>query len=139
MHFRAAPPPLRTELPFTTEAPSIAREQLRRVTRELPAAAVEDAVLMVSELVTNALVHGQPEITLYVRQWTDRITVGVADLSEATVACVPPGLDQTSGRGLVIVNALAARWGVSRSKGRIGKQVWFDIDRRVGGAVVPVS
>jgi anti-sigma regulatory factor (Ser/Thr protein kinase) len=128
MHLQAAPTPLRGELPFTPDAPSIAREQLRRVMRDMPAAAVEDAALMVSELVTNALVHGQPEITLFIRQRTNRLTVAVADLSDATVACVAAASDQTHGRGLVIVNALATCWGVRRSDGRAGKQVWFDID-----------
>ena len=125
MHAQVTPTSLRTELPFTSEAPSIARDQVRRFARNLRAATVDDAVLMVSELVTNAVAHGQPEITLRLRLRPDRLTVAVADRGEAPLTCAMPPPEQTSGRGLVIVDALATRWG--RSQGRVDKQVWFDV------------
>jgi anti-sigma regulatory factor (Ser/Thr protein kinase) len=114
------------ELPFTSEAPSIARGHLRRFAGDRSAALVEDAVLMVSELVTNAVAHGQPAITLHLRWRTDRLIVAVADLGEAPLACAVPRL-QASGRGLVIVEALATRWGISQGRGGSGKQVWFEL------------
>ena len=125
MHAQFTPTSLRTELPFTSEAPSIAREQLRRFARNLRAATVDDAALMVSELVTNAVAHGQPEITLRLRLRPHRLTVAVADCGQAPLTCAMPPLQQASGRGLVIVDALAARWGVSQ--GRVDNQVWFDV------------
>ena len=127
MDAQVTPTSLRTELPFTSEAPSIAREQLRRFARNLRAATVDDAVLMVSELVTNAVAHGQPEITLWLRLRPGRLTVAVADRGEAPLTCAMPPPQQPFGRGLVIVNALAARWGVSRSQGGVDKRVWFDV------------
>ena len=125
MDAQVTPTSLRTELPFTSEAPSIARERLRRFARHLRAATVDDAVLMVSELVTNAVAHGQPKITLRLRLRPDRLTVAVADRGEAPLTCTMPPLQQPFGRGLVIVNALATRWGVSQ--GRVDKRVWFDV------------
>ena len=127
MNSPVAPESFRAELPFRSEAPSIAREQLRRFARDLPDATVDDAVLMLSELVTNAVVHGRPEITLRLWLAADHLTVAVADLGEAMLVRAVPGLQQASGRGLVIVDALATRWGVSRAQGRAGKQVWFDL------------
>jgi anti-sigma regulatory factor (Ser/Thr protein kinase) len=125
MDARVTPNSLCTELPFTFEAPSTAREQLRWFARNLRAATVDDAVLMVSELVSNAVAHGQPEVTLRLRLRPDRLTVAVADRGEAPLTCATPRLQQASGRGLVIVDALATRWGVSQ--GRFDKQVWFDL------------
>ena len=118
---------LHRELPFTSAAPAIAREQLRRFVGNLPDATVDDAVLMTSELVTNAVLHGQPEITLWLRLETDRLTVAVTDLGDAILDCARPPPRQASGRGLVIVDALATRWGVNRTRGRLGKSVWFEL------------
>ncbi len=125
MDGQVTPTSLRTDLPFTSEAPTIAREQVRRFGRNLRAATVDDAVLMVSELVTNAVAHGRPEITLRLRLRPGRLTVAVADCGEAPLECATPSLRQTSGRGLAIVDALATCWGVSQ--GRVDKQVWFDV------------
>ena len=127
MYIYTAPTAFRGELPFTSEAPSIARAHLRSFAHGVAAEALDDAVLMVSELVTNALVHGQPAIFLGLRQSTDRLSVAVDDFGTATVEMAAPVRGQVSGRGLIIVNALATRWGVSATETGPGKQVWFDV------------
>jgi anti-sigma regulatory factor (Ser/Thr protein kinase) len=117
------------ELPFTGQAPSTARRQLRLFARDLAASIIDDASVMVSELVTNAVQHGRPEIMLQLWRRPERVTVAVTDLGEGSVSLmhlVPAG-DQLRGRGLVIVNALARRWGVRCCDGGVGKTVWFDL------------
>jgi anti-sigma regulatory factor (Ser/Thr protein kinase) len=122
---------LSLELPYTPEAPSTARSQLRLFAPNLEATTIEDALVMVSELVTNALLHGAPEITLHLWLSPDRLTVAVSDLGEAAVPRIIPSppTSQSYGRGLWIVNALATRWGVSSNGGGMGKRVWFNLAR----------
>lgn len=117
----------RIDLPFTSQAPATAREQLRLFAGDLSDATVDDAAVMVSELVTNAVVHGRPEITLELWLTADRLTVAVGDLGEGMPASAVPRLRQGSGRGLIIVDALATRWGVSWPLKRGGKDVWFEL------------
>jgi anti-sigma regulatory factor (Ser/Thr protein kinase) len=90
---------------------------------------IDDAAVMLSELVTNVVQHGEPEITVRLRLDGNCIAVAVAYLGEAPlppVSPVPP-TDQPHGRGLLIVDALATRWGVSRHAGKAGKTVWFEL------------
>jgi anti-sigma regulatory factor (Ser/Thr protein kinase) len=119
----------RVDLPFTSEAPAAARTHLRLLGGNLTASTIDDAVAMLSELVTNAVQHGKPEITLQVRLDEDCVTVAVADLGEAALLFMGPAphTDQPRGRGLLIVDALATRWGVSRSAATAGKTVWFEL------------
>jgi anti-sigma regulatory factor (Ser/Thr protein kinase) len=126
MGAQAAPISLRTDLPFTSKAPSVAREQLRGFASGVRPAIVDDAALMVSELVTNALVHGEPEITLRLWRDADSLTVAVDDQGGAPLTHTVPPADQEHGRGLVVVDTLAAHWGVTQNQGD-GKQVWFDL------------
>ena len=88
---------------------------------------LDDAALMVSELVTNALVHGRPGITLRLSFERNCLVVAVGDRGEGLVTCNAPEPEQSSGRGLVVVDALSTRWGVSRTRGQAGKQVWFEV------------
>ncbi|MCC9306729.1 ATP-binding protein [Kitasatospora sp. RB6PN24] len=89
----------------------------------------ETLVLLVSELVTNAVVHaGSPAVLRLV--WSrdeGPVRVEVADASgtapQPRHAC--PGA--TSGRGLELVELLAARWGWCPKAG--GKLVWCEVDR----------
>jgi anti-sigma regulatory factor (Ser/Thr protein kinase) len=129
MNSRDTSTSLRYDLPFTTRAPAIARQHLRVFARDMPVAAADDAVVMVSELVTNAVSHGRPEITLRLQLGPDFLTVAVGDRGAGSFAYPVRKLDDTSGRGLTIVDALATRWGVSRSDGPVGKQVWFELVR----------
>jgi anti-sigma regulatory factor (Ser/Thr protein kinase) len=118
---------LRAELPFTSAAPGLARDQVREFARGLPAGTLDDALLMVSELVTNAVRHGRPEVTLDMVLSPDSLTVAVDDGGRAPVTCRVPTPDQEHGRGLWMVAALAAHWGVARGGGDHGTQVWFEL------------
>lgn len=114
-----------------------ARDFLRQHACPRHAGAVLDvALLLVSELVTNAVRHGRPPIEVEVEcQGSHGLAVHVSDggSGSPTVIDLTPDADAEGGRGLAIVETLADSWGVSPS-GRGGKSVWFRLDpRRVLG------
>ena len=86
-----------------------------------------DAVLLVvSELVTNALVHTDGRVRLDLTLVHHRLRVAVADSSPRTPV-KPAGIswEATGGRGILLVEAMAAEWGTVPVSG--GKQVWSEI------------
>ena len=82
----------------------------------------EPAVLLTSELATNAVVHARTPFRVTV-MLDDDLTVEVSDGSEVLPRLEPVPIDGESGRGLLLVSRLADRWG-SRPEER-GKTVWF--------------
>jgi anti-sigma regulatory factor (Ser/Thr protein kinase) len=117
-------------LPASREAASLARRRLHEhAATRLTTEALDDALILTSELVTNAVLHGAPEITLSIRFEPAAMTVMVADAGpELPPSTVPTtGPDSVGGRGLMIVDAIATRWGITaRTTGR-GKIVWFEL------------
>ncbi|MGW7648275.1 SpoIIE family protein phosphatase [Streptomyces bobili] len=87
----------------------------------------DDAQLMLSEIVTNALVHADSDVDLRIRRYPDFLRVEVRDSDPHPAINVGTlGEDHAeSGRGIMIVSALASQWGNSPS-GR-GKTVWFEL------------
>jgi DNA-binding NarL/FixJ family response regulator len=84
--------------------------------------------LLVSELVTNAVVHGgsEAEVSVILTPYALRVEVGDHD------TFVPsPKNEATSGRGLALVEAMAKAWGVERTD--YGKVIWFEVDRPDAG------
>jgi anti-sigma regulatory factor (Ser/Thr protein kinase) len=97
----------------------------------LPAEITGAAVLAVSELVTNAVVHGRPPISLHVDVTTTDLLVSVSDgLPAAVVRPDIAGADATTGRGLAIVAAVTGDWGWDDDRG--GKRIWFTLARGPG-------
>jgi DNA-binding NarL/FixJ family response regulator len=88
---------------------------------------LETVTLLTSELVTNAIVHAGSEVDVVVRLTDEAARVEVTDRSD-----LPPALrvagEETSGRGLALVEALARRWGTRRRLSG-GKTVWFEVPR----------
>jgi CheY-like chemotaxis protein/anti-sigma regulatory factor (Ser/Thr protein kinase) len=86
--------------------------------------------LIVSELVTNAVTHARSSADVAVILRADAIRIEVGDANEVhpTPQQSPP--DATSGRGLDLVERVAAAWGVMARAG--GKVVWFEIARDLG-------
>jgi len=82
--------------------------------------------LLVSEVATNALVHGTGEVRVRVLTAGPRVRVEVDDDSTAVPVPRAPSLDAEGGRGLALVDALSADWGVDSRDG--GKTVWFEVD-----------
>ncbi|GGN31372.1 hypothetical protein GCM10012285_01050 [Streptomyces kronopolitis] len=87
---------------------------------------VDVALLVVSELVTNAIAHTQGEVRLDLTLAADRLRVAVNDASPRAPA-KPASVDweATGGRGLLLVEAMSASWGSVPLSG--GKQVWSEI------------
>jgi anti-sigma regulatory factor (Ser/Thr protein kinase) len=124
-------PNLRTNLPFSQGAPSTARSALRLFTRELSANVEDVALLLVSELVANAVQHGEPDITLGLWLQPDWLTISVDDAGKLPTSLMTgfPPHEHEHGRGLALVNALAAHWGIEGDDGGQGKHIWFDLAR----------
>ena len=114
-------------LPYAAHAAAAARAHLRRQAHQLPPTTLEDALLLTSELVTNAIRHGRPEVTLAVALEPSALTVVVTDTSPDLPPLDPrtPHPDSPTGRGLLIVHTLATRWGVTPQPAQPGKAVWF--------------
>jgi anti-sigma regulatory factor (Ser/Thr protein kinase) len=115
-------------LPNSPAAPGIARAQLAEASAGLSSQVRDDALVLVSELVTNAVQYGSPDIELRVRVVPPEIVVSVTDSGDGLPRPTErPELSANSGRGLMIVNALATHWGVVENDPPPGKSVWFDL------------
>ena len=86
---------------------------------------IETAQLLTSELVTNAVIHGRSHVQLKVTFDNGRLRVDVTDDNSRHPQPQPLDADALDGRGLQIVQLLAARWGVDDQP--IGKRVWFEL------------
>jgi anti-sigma regulatory factor (Ser/Thr protein kinase) len=117
-----------------SSSPGVARAWLRtwldgRVSEQT----ASDAMLVVSELVTNSVVHsgvaaGDP-VQLRANLDADVLRLEVGDLGVGTdiVRTPPPDLEMRGGFGLAIVESLAARWGVVHAS---GTRVWCEMRLR---------
>jgi anti-sigma regulatory factor (Ser/Thr protein kinase) len=85
-----------------------------------------DAALAVSEVVTNAVLHGREPITLRLRVLEHCIRVEVHDGSPVSPAFSMLDPTAVTGRGLLLVSAAADSWGVDPDDH--GKTVWFALD-----------
>jgi anti-sigma regulatory factor (Ser/Thr protein kinase) len=91
-----------------------------------PQDAVDDAVLIVSELAANAVTHGNSAFTICVEETPKLVRIEVRDRGEGEPTPREPRPDEPYGRGLRIVEQLSQGWGVdSHPEG--GKTVWADI------------
>jgi anti-sigma regulatory factor (Ser/Thr protein kinase) len=100
-----------------------------------PAAGVLDRVLLAtSELVTNAVTHGLSDVEVKVIAHRRSIEIAVADDSHAIPVVRDVDLLSGSGRGLAIVEALAAEWGVRPGPDK-GKDVWCRFEVAAGSAL----
>nr|WP_299539087.1 ATP-binding protein [uncultured Streptomyces sp.] len=100
------------------------RDFLRpRVDREC----IATVELLLSELMTNALIHTRHGTVVTATVDGRRIRVEVRDFApEPPRVYVPNADDGTHGRGLVLVRGLADSWGVRTQP--LGKVVWFELD-----------
>jgi anti-sigma regulatory factor (Ser/Thr protein kinase) len=115
---------LSTNLPRSPDSVSAARRLVEGHTTALGARQREDAALMVSELVTNAVVHGVGAISLRIDDEPEAVRVEVAD--EGNVALEPsPEPGAHGGWGLRIVEQLSDEWGILEGS----TKVWFRLRR----------
>lgn len=91
------------------------------------------AMLLSSELVSNALRFGAQPMRMVVRRAEHGLRVEVHDARAGEPPRLRPALPESrAGRGMVIVDALASRWGWAEFGG--DKQVWFELDLAESGA-----
>ncbi len=83
------------------------------------------AVLLTSELVTNAIVHGGSSARVRMVGTRHRLRVEVGDDNPCLPSPRERSDEATGGRGLAIVDALAWHWGASPDNR--GKVVWFEL------------
>ncbi len=115
-----------SELSATPDAVPAARALLREVLRDSPLAhRLEDGELALSELVTNAVLHGRDPLAVRVVLGEGVLRAEVADANPVSPSFSM--LDQTAvtGRGLLLISAVSDRWGVEPSSA--GKVVWFEL------------
>ena len=107
-----------------------AREARRFVMDALHRLALESyadaATLLVSELVTNAVLHAGGPVTLRVLARSSLLRVEVEDESAAIPVQRHFGAEAATGRGLLLVEAMAHEWGTT-STPTGGKVVWFEL------------
>jgi len=95
-------------------------------------AVILDCELLASELVTNAVLHARSSSKLRIEQRGERIWVAVHDASPSAPRLRDYGPEAVTGRGLLLVERIAARWGTEKDAN--GKFVWFEL--HTGGQAV---
>lgn len=91
----------------------------------------DTAVLLTSEVVSNAVIHAGPHLmgaglAVLVRSNSGMVRVEVSDGSTVIPVFVDAPPEALSGRGLLLLDALATSWGSTPN--RVGKSVWFEIE-----------
>jgi anti-sigma regulatory factor (Ser/Thr protein kinase) len=121
---------------FTADrtAPGAARSAIDELNGHIDPALKDDVRLLVSEVVTNSVIHAQPhtpgEVALDVWASEEVVRVAITDRGPGFVATeLPPG-GEGSGWGLMMVDRLAHRWGVELDD---GTEVWFEFRQGSGG------
>lgn len=89
---------------------------------------VENATLLVSEVVTNSVLHAGTELRVRCMPSRDGIRVEVFDRSPLLPTARNYGSQAATGRGLTLVSAVAMSWGIELSDG--GKTLWFELGGR---------
>jgi anti-sigma regulatory factor (Ser/Thr protein kinase) len=120
-------------------APRVARRALDELNGHIDPQLKDDIRLLVSEVVTNSVIHAQPEtpgeVVLDVYASEEVVRVAVTDRGPGFVARHRPQGGEGSGWGLMMVDQLADRWGVELDA---GTEVWFEFERpgsEAGGGV----
>jgi anti-sigma regulatory factor (Ser/Thr protein kinase) len=107
-----------------------ARRFVRDVLRDQARDVLDAAELMTSELATNCVQHAQTCFELAIHDGQPQIRVEVRDVGEGRPKRQSPLPTDRTGRGLLIVEAMADNWGIEPSSR--GKTVWFTLPQRAG-------
>ena len=118
-----------TKLPPEAASVPEARRFASQAVAELggTGASPNEVQLLVSELATNAVLHAGTPMRLSVLRDGDCVRIEVRD-DDPNVPQVPTGMPAptaTSGRGILLLDAIASEWGVNSSEK--GKTIWFQL------------
>jgi serine phosphatase RsbU (regulator of sigma subunit)/anti-sigma regulatory factor (Ser/Thr protein kinase) len=135
----------RVRLPNDRRTPAAARALVRSVLDESGLdSLLNEALLLTTELSTNAVVHAGTELDIEVAADASGLTVTVTDFAPGPVEqlAVRPKNDKVDisevaerGRGLLLVDHFASRWGTVHEG--TGKGVWFRLERHAGTGSLP--
>jgi anti-sigma regulatory factor (Ser/Thr protein kinase) len=111
--------------------PLAARAVRRFVSQTLDAWALgeldSDAMIVVSELASNALLHASCPFRVSIRRFESTVRIEVEDLSPEPPRRCDVAADALGGRGVALVAALSTRWGTEKAPD--GKVVWAELAR----------
>ena len=137
----------RVRLPNDRRTPAAARAVVRSVLEETGLGSLlNEALLLTTELSTNAVVHAGTDLEMSVTADRTGVTVTVTDFAPGPVEqlAIGPRNDTTDigevaerGRGLLLVDHFASRWGTVHEG--TGKGVWFRLERAATGDGLPVN
>lgn len=88
---------------------------------------VDTVKLLVSELVTNAVVHAHSEVELAVQLRPEKVRIEVIDAADDVIHRRDAAEEAQSGRGMALIEALSSAWGIDTLLS--GKSVWFELAR----------
>jgi anti-sigma regulatory factor (Ser/Thr protein kinase) len=120
------------EIPGGVGAPGRARRSvLSQLEGQIAPSTARDAALVVSELVSNSVLHANVNpgrtLTVELTKLDDRVRINVIDPgSRLEPHVLPPDPERLGGWGLRVVEELSQAWGVARN-GIAGTRVWCDI------------
>ncbi|MDQ1449019.1 MAG: serine/threonine-protein kinase RsbW [Actinomycetota bacterium] len=122
---------------FPNEATSVseARRYTLAAVDDLSPQVADAVAVMVSELAANAVRHTGSHFTLSIDRSPELIRIAVTDGGSGSPIVKNPEPVEPSGRGLQIVQALAADWGVIPASEPPGKTVWFTVAVAVDAAL----
>jgi anti-sigma regulatory factor (Ser/Thr protein kinase) len=121
-------PPIDVTLPPATTSPWRARAFVTEALPEAESDLVADVALLVSEMVTNAVLHAHSEVHLSVDSTDAGIRVEVSDCVRSAPVIRNFSDEAATGRGMHLVEEIADRWGTEPR--RDGKCVWFEVSPR---------
>src|SRR4051794_36380991 len=118
----------RSELVLAAEVEAVpqARRFAAQSLTDEPVAVVDAAELIITELMTNAALHGRGPVTVRIRPAGDHVRVEVQDTGTGVPMIPAQSTDAMTGRGLRLVAALSESWGVEPAAAG-GKTVWAEL------------
>lgn len=130
-------PTQKIELSGEIASCSTARRFVQERLADAPDEVRDDASLLISEVVTNSILHTNGPVTVEVQERDGGYRIAVSDRSKRPPTEKGYRTDDATGRGLQLLSSLAAAWGWERLDA--GKVVWFDLSVPLEGVPSPRS
>lgn len=118
-------PAVEVTLPPDTQSPSRARRLVESALASDPTEVVEIVTLLVSEAVTNAVLHAGTEVRVRIGHDGTAVRVEVADACPIEPIVRHTSEEASTGRGMLLIDKLADNWGQRTSPD--GKVIWFEL------------